>query len=320
MKNAMNQSNPFNGPRVTIIILSFLFVAAAGTAVWVMGEKKKEANHSTTLNLQVEELNGLKTELEGKLASLQLDIEDQISANDTLSAELENKIAEVKNLTHQISKAKKQLAMSKENAKAIKVRMAKLEELKFALEVDILALKEENSTLYITNESLLSALEDHEQDITLLNAKNATITQENQKLQQRLFTLAPAGIKADNFIISAQQRNNKITTRAKRADEIKVTFNIDNVPSDLQGKRDIYLVLTEFNGNHLENIETQTVKVQTRDTPIKVSAADIEHLNLTDRQQVTMSFRPEDDLDPGTYNVLVYADNGFLGSTGLKLR
>ena len=29
-----------------------------------------------------------------------------------------------------------------------------------------------------------------------------------------------------------------------------------------------------------------------------------------------MKFAPEDDLRPGTYNVLVYADNGYLGSTG----
>lgn len=320
MKNEMNQSGSKNKFQAASIVLAVLFVCAATAAIWLIGEKNKEARQRQDLSSQLEEVNVLKTQQEVELSQLRGDIEGQIAANDTLNLELETRLSEIENLKFRVHKARKQLAEGKRNSDAIREKLAKLEELKLALENDILVLKDQNVALKSTNDALETTLEEKEQDISLLNDRIAAMTQDNQELKRRLYTIAPAGFKAENFMITAEKRNDKITTKANRADEIKITFDIDNVPAELHGEREIYLVLTKFNGSELQNVSTRSVKVQGSDKPMNVSAADVEKLNLKDRQQVTMSFRPDSDLEPGNYNVLVYADNGFLGSTGLSLR
>ena len=53
---------------------------------------------------------------------------------------------------------------------------------------------------------------------------------------------------------------------------------------------------------------------------MNIQIADQKKVRVDRDQKVEMTIRPEDDLDPGAYNLVVYADNGFLGATGFQLR
>ena len=88
------------------------------------------------------------------------------------------------------------------------------------------------------------------------------------------------------------------------------------IPEEFQGNRELYLVLTEFNGNPVASVPGKEVNLQFGTEPIHLRAADIEKTSLKSRQSMSMSFEPTDNLNPGTYNVMVYADSGYLGSTG----
>ena len=324
MKNEMNQNNSEQktgrGYQIATWTLALLFVGALATIFWFSNEKNSHALQASELSTQLEKTNLTKQEMEAGLSSLQTDYEGQIRNNDTLQMTLEARVAEVKNLQYRIVAAKKQLAESQVNADQIRSRLTQLESLRVALEEDIVLLQAENGELKVTNEDIQNALVASEMEVDHLNNEIAIMMIENDRIQKRLYAIAPAGFKADNFKIVAEQKNNKITTKAKRADEVKVTFNIDDVPSELRGQREIYLVLTEFNGNEVGRILGRDVSVRSSDTPFKVSAADIETIQLSEQQTMTMSFKPTEDLNPGTYNVLVYADSGFLGSTGFQLR
>ena len=98
-----------------------------------------------------------------------------------------------------------------------------------------------------------------------------------------------------------------------------MSFDLNDVPDELQENEELYLVVTQFDGRPLENIPTKPVKILAKEV-MTVNAADIEKLKLKERQNIEMSFDADKELEAGTYNLLVYADHGFLGATSFQLR
>jgi len=302
-----------NGWKIATAIFGVLFLAAVVFGGVFYSKYNHSSLQATDLGTQLE---NTRTQLQGELATLNTQYSDQIAVNDTLSSDLKAKVAEVEDLKVRIAKAKKELKSSLANNEQIKSRLNQMEELKVALEKDIENLKAENSTLAQGNANLNMELAQTKDQVTTLNTQVMSLTSANEKLTSRLKTIAPAGFRADNFTVTSETKNNKITSKGKKIDEITVSFDLNNIPEEFQGNREIYLVLTEFNGNPVAEVPGKDVNLQVGDTPVKVHVADLEKVTLKDRQSVKMSFEPTDDLDPGTYNVMVYADNGYLGGTG----
>ncbi len=194
-----------------------------------------------------------------------------------------------------------------------------MEELKAGLEKDIASLRDENVSLASSNHELNTELTASKDEVINLNSKVMNLTAANTKLTSRLKILAPAGFRADNFTVTSADKKDKLTTKGKRINEVTVRFDLNNIPEEFQGNREIYLVLTEFNGNPVAVVPGKEVNLKFGDQPVNVRAADLEKVNLKDRQSMTMSFEPTDDMTPGTYNLMVYADNGYLGSTGFMV-
>lgn len=305
-----------NGWKVATAIFGVLFLAAVVFGGVFYSKYNHSVNHATDLST---ELNNTRTSLQGELATLNTQYTGQIAMNDTLSADLQTKVAEVEDLKVKIAKAKSQLKSSQANNEQIKSRLAQMEELKVALEKDIENLKAENSSLAQGNADLNMELAQTKDQVNTLNTQVMSLTSANEKLTGRLKTIAPAGFRADNFTVTSETKNNKMTTKGKKIDEITVSFDLNNIPEEYQGNREIYLVLTEFNGNPVAEVPGKDVNLKVGDNSVKVHAADLEKVTLKERQNVKMSFAPTDDLDPGTYNLMVYSDSGYLGSTGFMV-
>lgn len=315
MTEFQNQSNGSGDQRWKMIaaILGLLFVVATIFGVTFYSKYKATDTKANDLGTQ---LDSTRAKLQGDLAALNINYTDQIALNDTLSVELQEKVNQVNDLQIRIEKARKALKSSEANNAEIKARLAQMEELKLALERDILGLKEENQSLAASNQELNSELSSTKDEVNTLNSKVMSLTQANEKLTGRLRAVAPAGFRADNFTVTSATKKDKITSKGKKIDEITVTFDLNNIPDEYQGNREIYLVLTEFNGNPVAAVPGKEVNLKFGNEPVHLRAADIEKANLKARQSMSMSFEPSDDLNPGTYNVMVYADNGYLGSTG----
>jgi hypothetical protein len=146
-----------------------------------------------------------------------------------------------------------------------------------------------------------------------------SLTSANTKLTNRLKILAPAGFRADNFTVTSADKKDRLTTKGKKIEEITVKFDLNNIPEEYQGNRSIYLVLTQFNGNPVTVVPGKDVNLTFGEEAVNVHAADLENIDLKDRQSMTMSFEPTDNMTPGTYNLMVYSDNGYLGSTGFMV-
>ncbi|HUR29963.1 MAG TPA: hypothetical protein VMZ69_00955 [Saprospiraceae bacterium] len=311
-----NSNDRVVGWKVASIILGVLLIGAIAFGAMYYNRHNVATTKAADLSVQ---LDNTRTQLEGELTTLNTSYDDQIKMNDTLSVELQTKVKEVEDLQIRIADAKKELKSSYANNKQIKARLDQMESLKTALEADILSLKDANVSLTASNQQLNSELTTSKEEIGNLNTKVMSLTTANDKLTGRLRTLAPAGFRADNFTVVSSDRKDNPTTKGKRIDEITVTFDLNNIPEEYQGSRELYLVLTEFNGNPVAVVPGKEVNLTFGNEAVNVRAADLEKVNLTNRQSVTMSFEPTDDLIPGTYNLMVYADNGYLGSTGFRV-
>ncbi len=311
-----NSNDRVVGWKVASIILGVLLIGAIAFGAMYYNRHNDASMKATDLSLQ---LDNTRTQLEGELTTLNTSFDDQIKANDTLSVALQTKVAEVEDLQIRIADAKKELKSSQANAKQIRARLEQMESLKVALEADIVSLRDANTSLTSSNQQLNTDLTSSREQISTLNTQVMSLTGANEKLTGRLKTLAPAGFRADNFTVVSEDRKDNPTTKGRRIDEITVTFDLNNIPEEYQGNRELYLVLTEFNGNPVAVVPGKDVNLTFGDDAVNVRAADLERVNLTNRQSVTMSFEPTDNLIPGTYNLMVYADNGYLGSTGFRV-
>ncbi|MCB0628786.1 MAG: hypothetical protein R2824_23505 [Saprospiraceae bacterium] len=324
-----SQSNPDSDPEVTRTeidpssgstltwILGGLIAVAAIFAIYFGFRSNDYQNRSANL---AAELESTRTNLEGELVDVHSAYDSQLVVNEGLSAEIETRVAEVEELQNQIASARKQLATSKANTDEIRSRLAEMEELKAALETDLANLQMTNDSLNETNTALAVALDESKTQVAQMSTEIENLTVENQRLDRRLTLIAPAGFKAENFRISVERRNDKLTSKARRADEVVVKFDLDNVPSEKQGQRELYLAVTALNGNPITVFPVEEVSVPAANEPLRISAADIEQVDLSETQTVAMSFKPEKDMEAGEYNIFVYSDAGYLGATGFRLR
>ena len=314
-----NQSETSSGNSLKIIlgVLLVLAIAAAGyfgfNSNYFQGETVK-------LQGELNELNETKDQLEGELQKMEGEYEAQITENETLQSEIEQKVQEVDGLKNRLAQVRSQLVSSQANSKKIKERLAQLEELKVALETDIQDLRLENTELMATNDLLNSDLVASKEEVERLNLEVATLSDNNKVLNERLFTLAPAGYRADNFSIIAEKRNDKLTNKAKQVDEVKIKFSLNDVPREKHGESELYIAITNLRGDNVKVIPAKNVLVRGRSQDLKVQAADIQKVNLKESQSIGMSFKPSDNMSGGEYNLMVYSEDGYLGSTGFVLQ
>lgn len=318
----MNQENASTRTwKIAASSIAVLLLVTIGISAFVFNrQSNKQKADAAIWQAQVSQLEESRTSLNGELATLETDYETQISENTVLKEDLTTKLAEVESLQKKVRSAQSQLSQSKAQSEEIKARLAQLEDIKIALEKDIAMLTGENVALTETNTILTETIASAQREVSMLNERVTHLTDVNTKLNTRLAAIAPAGFTADHFSIVAQQRNDKLTAKASKADLINVAFNLSDVPEDYVRNHDIYLVITDFEGMPVSKVATKSAQIRTADNVLQIQAADSEKVNVKGNQTMKMTIDPIEDLEPGIYNLVVYADNGFLGATGFQLR
>lgn len=215
-----NANDRVVGWKVASIILGVLLIGAIAFGAMYYNRHNDASMKATDLSTQLDQT---RTQLEGELSTLNASYDDQIRLNDTLSVDLQEKVAQVEDLQTRIAAAKQELKSSQANAKQIKARLDQMEALKTALEADIVSLRDANVTLTASNQQLNSELTASKEEISNLNTQVMSLTSANDKLTGRLRTLAPAGFRADNFTVISSDRRDNPTTKGKRIDEITVS-------------------------------------------------------------------------------------------------
>ncbi len=297
---------------VTIIYSILLLVAG-----W-WGFSQRKANEelqssNETLTNEISDLEELKVDLENDVDSLNAKIESLYAENESLSSSLSdaNELAKKKDRT--ISKLKTSRNSSKAEITNLKAEIQALLEEKTLLQASIVGLQMENDSLRARTGLL-------ETDLGIAKEENATLSILNRTMQGDIDQLTLANFKASAFQIELEGKKAKISTKSKRIKNIKVSFDLTDVPQKYQGVRPIYLVITNDKATpiKIENPIQITVSVNGQNN--EIMAAEAKEVNIEENQRISFSHKLNSKLAKGYYRVIVYTDIGLLGASNFRLR
>lgn len=299
--------------RGLIVIAVILALLALVAGWWGMGQKNERqalAEENATLNSTLDDLQILKQDLAEEVDSLRVAYESLAEENTALEgslAEAESRLAQ-KDASLRSSR--------NQNASQVNSLRAEIQELlatKAELEETIYAIQEENDSLRTVTGRL-------EADLTEVRADNAALNKLNNTIQEELRRLTLENFKATAFQVETERRSSRATAKAGRTRRIKVTFDLTEVPSEYQGTRPIYLVITNENGVPIPSetpLQTESIVGGQR---MDLIAQEAKEVNVGDNQRLSFTHELSDKLDRGFYRASVFTDVGLLGAASFRLQ
>ncbi len=296
-----------------IILAAILGVLLIVAAIWGFSQNSKRKaleTQNTELTGTVEDLEELRTDLLQEVDSLQQEFSMLAEQNEQLQGTLAQAQETISKQEVALRNVK---AKSSSEINSLKAQIQELLALKSELQGNIYAVQAEN-------DSLRQAMGILEADLGAARDENQALANLNQAIQEEVERLTLANFKATAFQVDLEQKNEKVTSKARRVRTIRTSFDLTNVPPEYQGLRTLYLVITDDKGTPVpatNPIKAQTVVNNQKMDIIAVKAKDVD---ITENQRLSMVYDLEDKLDAGYYRVAIYSDIGLLGASSLRLR
>jgi cell division protein FtsB len=304
MSQEMNQGSQ---PRKNTIIYWIVIAVLLATCIYMFLGKKKatEQNEQTTAQLVVSDSTRKTVENDYNAALARL---DQLTGkNVQLDSMVNVKDGEIAKLKDQIGKI-----MHDKNATASQLAKA----------------KELISTLNNTVKSYEERIAQLEQENGKLSNANAVITKERDSTVTQNIALKQLGsvLHASNIrmVPIHQKRSGKetATTKARKVDLMKITFDIDENRIADNGTKEIYIRIVGPDGNMISNAASGSGVT---------GLADGKSLNYTVMKQiplekgkpvndVSMNWHQDGDYLPGNYGIEIYNSGYLIGKGSVNLK
>ena len=306
--------NSRNVLAIVAAILALLLCWTGYKSYSLSGEVTKLEAENKTLNEKVGNLETLKSDLQTQVDSLESQYNTLNEENAALATTVEEEQARVRRRNATIKKLKAAASENDTDNSNLQSQISALLAAKSQLEANINDLKTENTAL---KEKLGIA----EASLTKANDDNAALDALNKTMQSEIANLTLANFKATAFQVEVEKRRNeKVTSKSRRARTIKASFDLTNVPAKYQGVRPIYMVISDESSNpiYLENPIKATVRVNNSDS--QIIAAEKKEINIKENQRLSFNHKLGKRLKKGYYRVIVYTDIGVLGASTIRLR
>jgi hypothetical protein len=302
----------FNNP---ILIIVLLLLLIGSNLAWFLQNRKE--NNKADEKYQV-----VETELITTYAKL-----------DSISRELNNKIAEIQMLGGKVDTLLQIKAQLEKEKKALlsgkKVSDAKYSELKSNIEgyevllqqkdTEIAKLREDNS--FLTKEVLALKTDKVAKEDSLRALQL-------QKGEMSAVIKAAARLKAVNFRVVAVSEKDKKRDgsesknefRRRQVEKLEISFNIDENPAAKHGTRTIYMEVKDPDGATIfdnSTVGAASFRYEGKDL-FYTSSKEIIFDNT--KQLVQFSLVRKGEYKSGTYNVSFYCDASLIGSTQFIIR
>ncbi|CAN5227523.1 hypothetical protein BH09BAC2_BH09BAC2_10900 [soil metagenome] len=287
------------------IIIGVLALALLGTIGYLIWGNNKHNQETQLLNSQIVNSDSSRNEIQRELndATMQIDMLKSTNARaDSVIRTKENEIADLKQRVtsilndknasaSQLAEARRLIATLKTNISTYTAEIERLQGEKIVLTQQKRIVTEERDVARQNYDSAQTVIRDRENVIDIgstLHANNFTI----------------AGVKERNG-------REKITTTAKRVDKLKITFDIDENRIARSGAKDLYISITDPDGQPVVVEALGSGKFVTRDGVEKLFTKKVQ-INYVQgqRQTVPVEWKQNSEFKPGDYKIEVY-NNGF---------
>jgi hypothetical protein len=297
------------------IIYGVLIAALLGTWGYIIYDKSKTKEVIQQKDLQYTNLETERNQLNADYQAAEIRLDKMTSENTKLDSLVKTRDKDVATM-----RARIKTLIGKQNATAAELAEARklISSLNSKIEeyvVEIERLQGENKQLTADKVKLTT------EKAQLTDTLNQKVT-ENKDLSNKVDV--GSTLNAANFHIAAinEKRNGKEseTSKAKRADKFRISFDVENRLA-LTGTKELYVVVTNPEGAVVKEEGLGSGTVSTREGGSKefTNKVSIDY-EQGKRKNVSFDLKQADKYKPGNYKVEVY-QNGFkIGEGGVTLK
>lgn len=297
------------------LIYGLLIVALLGTWTYVLIDKAKTKEQTENLQNQLAVTDSSKKAIENDYNQALQRLDELTTMNASMDSLVRARNTEIENM-----KARIRTLLNKQNATAAELAEAK--RLINELNATISNYVEEIAQLREENKQLRS----EKQELTMQKAQlqeEVYQTKEEKKKVEEKLDVASTLIASNINVVAINEKSSgkeKETTSARRADIIRASFEIFNRVGET-GSKDIYVVITDPNGQIISNEALGSGRFMTRDEGERIyTKKSTVNFTAGQKSNVNIDWKPGSRFVEGNYKVEVY-NNGFkIGEATKKLR
>jgi small-conductance mechanosensitive channel len=281
------------------VIVTILLLASLGMCLFFMSGKDSAEDILSQEKIKSEKMLSEKLALSKEIEQLN----DKINSESTKNGALSNS---VKDLQSQLAKKESQL-------KSINSVYSERDKYKKQLEALMNEKKLTDQQLAELSSKLKSLESNHNDakfDAALLKNKNDALAARNEIL---------SSLMANNYGLEAHKKGEKLTVKAKRTKElvagfdlpVSMTENLKFTITNPTGKR-----ITSDKSKSIHYVASETDEVNSEmiaSTNWKVESNDF-------TKRIVLTYKPEEKLEGGVYNIDIYAAEVYLGSSQIRLK
>lgn len=295
------------------VLTGILIVALLATWGYIIYDKNKHNQKETEQNMQIANSDSAKNELQSELNDAAQRLDMLKTSNVKADSLLKTKDKDI-----EVLKSKVQAILNDKHATAAQLAEARrlIAELKGNIEVytaQIDSLKTANVQLTQEKQQVTQ-----ERDVANKNYDSA-----NQVIKQKENVIdIGSTLHASNFnIVGLKEKSGgreKVTTKAKRVDKLRISFDIDENRITETGPKDIYVCITSPDGNPVTVDALGSGKFVTRDGTEKPFTKKVQ-INYVQgqKQPVTVEWTQNSNFQTGNYKIEIY-NNGFKIGEGVR--
>lgn len=298
------------------LIYGILIAALIGTWGYIIFDKSKNRETMTQLQTKISNVDSARNAIQQEFLNVSAKADSLTQNNIQLHGDLADKSAAIQKLKSNIGSILKKKNASESELAHAKQMIGELNGKVDGLIAEVDKLKGENQQLTSTNQQLNSDKTQLTTEKQSLEESLTTTKTEKKQLEEKVDVAST--LHASNIGIEALQIKSsgkeKVTTTAKRADLIRISFKLDENRVTPTGTKDIYVVVTAPDGKVISEGGTFNAREEGSKSFTSKVSVNYEQGKV---MPVNFDWRQNDKYQQGDYKIEIY-NNGFKIGEGVK--
>jgi len=326
MDNYNSSNNPANNPSKPPVsntpkpndnrnlIYGVLIAALIVVVGYLIYDKTKNNSEVSTLQTQYSSVDSTKNAIQGEYNAALARMDSLTGSNVQLQGALADRQKEIETLKAQIK-----TELSKSNADLGRARslIAELRGKVDNLMTEIAQLKAENQQLSASNQQLSTERDTLTNRNTSLNQNLTATTDAKNKMEEEASTLHASGFNITAIDVKSNGKESE-TSKAKKADLLRISFYIDENRITKTGSKTLYMVVKGPDGNTVTIPSAGSGTLQTKqDGEITYTTAINVDYEQGKRLPVSYDWHQNNKYQQGDYTISIY-NNGYKIGEGTK--
>ncbi|WP_447640580.1 MULTISPECIES: hypothetical protein [Chitinophagaceae] len=296
------------------LVYGVLIAAIIGLVGYLVYDKTKSTSTVNTLQTQYSSVDSAKNAIQVEYNAALARMDSLTGSNVKLQGDLANRQKEIESLKSQIKDE-----LSKNNADLNKARtlIAELRGKVDNLMTEIAQLKAQNQQLASSNQQLNTEKDTLTNRNTNLSQNLAATTDAKNQMEEEASTLHASGFNITAINVKSNGKESE-TSKAKKADLLRISFYLDENRITKTGSKTLYMVVKGPDGNTVTIPSAGSGTLQTKqDGEISYTTAINVDYEQGKRVPVSYDWHQNSKYQQGEYTIQIY-NNGYKIGEGTK--